>query len=67
MRTKDAIRFALTISDGAVMRVIDKMGDAATTIPDAERRMPSAVGAWSFDDGRGNGSRGALWRKESCG
>ena len=33
MHTKDAIRFALTLSDGAVMRVIDKMGDAATTFP----------------------------------
>jgi uncharacterized damage-inducible protein DinB len=33
MQTKDAIKFALTISNGAVISVIDKMNDAATTFP----------------------------------
>ena len=33
MQTKDAIRFALTASDNAVMSVVDKMNDAATTFP----------------------------------
>src|SRR5216683_170829 len=33
MQTKEAIKFALTVSDGAVLSVIDKMSDAATTFP----------------------------------
>jgi hypothetical protein len=33
MYTKDAIKFALTISNGAVMREIDEMSGAATTFP----------------------------------
>src|SRR3984893_1142590 len=33
MHTKDAIKFALTVSNGAVMSVIDEMSDAATTFP----------------------------------
>lgn len=33
MRTKDAIKFALTVSNGAVLSVIDEMSDAATTFP----------------------------------
>ena len=33
MQTKDAIRFALTVSDNAVMSVVDKMNDAAMTFP----------------------------------
>jgi uncharacterized damage-inducible protein DinB len=33
MQTKDAIRFALTVSNGAVLSVIDEMSDAATTFP----------------------------------
>jgi uncharacterized damage-inducible protein DinB len=33
MHTKEAIQFALTVSNGAVLSVIDKMGDAATTFP----------------------------------
>jgi len=33
MHTKEAIKFALTVSNGAVLSVIDKMGDAATTFP----------------------------------
>jgi DinB superfamily len=33
MHTKDAIRFALTVSNGAVLSVIDEMSGAATTIP----------------------------------
>ena len=33
MRTKDAIRFALTVSNGAVLSVIDEMSGAATTFP----------------------------------
>ena len=33
MHTKDAIKFALTISNGAVLSVIDEMSDAATTFP----------------------------------
>ena len=35
MRTKDAIKFALTVSNGAVLSVIDEMSDAATTFPTA--------------------------------
>jgi uncharacterized damage-inducible protein DinB len=35
MHTKDAIRFALTVSNGAVQSVIDEMSDAATTFPTA--------------------------------
>jgi hypothetical protein len=30
---KHAIKFALTISNGSVLSVIDEMGDAATTFP----------------------------------
>ena len=33
MQTKEAIKFALTVSNGAVLSVIDKMSDAATTFP----------------------------------
>jgi uncharacterized damage-inducible protein DinB len=33
MHTKDAIRFALTVSNGAVLSVIDEMSGAATTFP----------------------------------
>jgi hypothetical protein len=33
MHTKDAIKFALTVSDGAVLSEIDEMNDAATTFP----------------------------------
>ena len=33
MHMKDAIKFALTISNGSVMSVIDEMSDAATTFP----------------------------------
>ncbi|HYZ83982.1 MAG TPA: DinB family protein [Bryobacteraceae bacterium] len=33
MHTKEAIKFALTISNRAVLSVIDKMSDAATTFP----------------------------------
>src|SRR5207253_1865147 len=31
--TKEAIQFTLTVSNGAVLSVIDKMSDAATTFP----------------------------------
>jgi uncharacterized damage-inducible protein DinB len=33
MHTKDAIKFALTVSNGAVLGVIDEMSGAATTFP----------------------------------
>jgi uncharacterized damage-inducible protein DinB len=33
MYTKDAIKFALTVSNGAVLSVIDEMSGAATTFP----------------------------------
>ncbi len=33
MQTKDAIKFALTVSNGAVLSVIDEMSGAATTFP----------------------------------
>jgi hypothetical protein len=33
MRNKELIQFALTVSDGAVMRMIDKASDVATTSP----------------------------------
>src|ERR1700694_5918658 len=33
MHTKDAIKFALTVSDRAVLSVIDEMSGAATTFP----------------------------------
>jgi hypothetical protein len=33
MQTKDAIQFALTVSNGAVLSAIDKMSDAPTTFP----------------------------------
>jgi uncharacterized damage-inducible protein DinB len=33
MQTKDAIKFALTVSDKAVLGVIDEMSDAPTTFP----------------------------------
>jgi len=33
MNTKDAIKFALTVSDRAVLSVVDEMSDAATTFP----------------------------------
>ena len=33
MHMKDAIKFALTISNGSVLSVIDEMSDAATTFP----------------------------------
>lgn len=33
MQTKEAIKFALTVSNGAVLSVTDKMSDAATTFP----------------------------------
>ena len=33
MHTKEAIKFALTVSNGAVLSVIDEMSNAATTFP----------------------------------
>ncbi len=33
MHTKDAIKFALAVSNGAVLSVIDEMSGAATTFP----------------------------------
>ena len=33
MRTKEAIQFALSVSNGAVLSAIDKMSDAVTTFP----------------------------------
>ncbi len=33
MKTKEAIQFALTASNGSVLSAIDKMSDAATTFP----------------------------------
>jgi hypothetical protein len=33
MHTKEMIKFALTVSNGAVLSVIDKMSDAPTTFP----------------------------------
>ena len=33
MQTKEAIQFALTVSNGAVLSAIDKITDAATTFP----------------------------------
>src|SRR5882757_640635 len=33
MQSKDMIKFALTVSNGAVLSVIDKVGEAATTFP----------------------------------
>jgi hypothetical protein len=33
MQTKDAIKFALTVSNGAVLSVVDEMSGAATTFP----------------------------------
>jgi uncharacterized damage-inducible protein DinB len=33
MHTKDAIKFALTVSNGAVLSVIDEMSSAVTTFP----------------------------------
>ncbi len=33
MQTKEAIKFALTVSDRAVLSVIDEMSGAATTFP----------------------------------
>jgi hypothetical protein len=33
MQTKEAIQFALTLSNGAVLSAIDKMSDAPTTFP----------------------------------
>jgi uncharacterized damage-inducible protein DinB len=33
MQTKQAIQFALTVSNGAVLSVLDRMSDAATTFP----------------------------------
>ena len=33
MHMKDAIKFALSISNGVVLSVIDEMSDAATTFP----------------------------------
>src|SRR6266481_4464278 len=35
MHTKNAIKFALTVSNGAVLSVIDEMSGAATTFPTA--------------------------------
>jgi len=33
MQTKEAIKFALTVSNGAVLSVVDEMSSAATTFP----------------------------------
>src|SRR5260370_41073109 len=33
MQTKEAIQFALALSNGSVLSAIDKMSDAATTFP----------------------------------
>jgi len=51
MQTKDAIKFALTVSNGAVLGVIDEMSGAANNVSDAERRVPPALGPRSSHAG----------------
>src|SRR5260370_27913096 len=57
MHTKDAIKFALTVSNGAVLSVIDEMSGAATTFPtpNGGGHTVSALGrlplAWGFIPG----------------
>ena len=43
MQTKEAILYALNLSDRAVLSVIDEMSDAPT-ISNVQWRMPSALG-----------------------
>ncbi len=47
MHTKDAIKFALNVSNGAVLSVIDEMSGARNDVSDAERRVPPALGSGS--------------------
>ena len=45
MHTKDIIQFALTVSNGAVLSIVDEMSDASTTFPTlngGRRRLGSA-------------------------
>jgi hypothetical protein len=50
MQMKDAIKFALAISNGSVLSVIDEMSDAATTFPTpnggATRSGSSGISRW---------------------
>jgi hypothetical protein len=44
MHMKDAIKFALSISNGVVLSVIDEMSGRCNDVSDAERRVPPALG-----------------------
>ena len=51
MHTKEAIKFALTVSDRAVLSVIDEMSGSRNDVSDAEWRVPPALGAGSSHAG----------------
>ena len=53
MHTKDAIKFALTASNEAVLGVDRRDERRADDVSHAERRLPSALGARSPGAGRG--------------
>jgi hypothetical protein len=67
MQTKEAIKFALTVSNGAVLSVIYKMSDAATTFPTPNGGLPSALGPGSSHVGRRHDPISTFWRSESRG
>ena len=50
MHTKDAIKFALTVSNGAVLSRCrsNEIGDAPTTFSDDQRRVPPRSGSWAI-------------------
>src|SRR5260370_33530318 len=54
MHTKDAIKFALTVSNGAVMSVINEMSGAATTFPTLNGGGPPPAGVGHPTPGGGS-------------
>ena len=45
MHTKDAIQFALTVSNGAVLSAIDEYERRCNDVSNAERGVPPALGS----------------------
>src|SRR5258707_15854773 len=66
MHTKDAIKFALTVSNGAVLSVIDEMRGAATTFPTPNGGCHPrwGLGELPLDEGRNLG--GLFWEKKTA-
>jgi len=67
MQTKDAIRFALNLSNGAVLSAIDEMSGAATTFPTPNGGCHPLWVLGASDAHRRYDPSDIVRRQESCG